>query len=145
MKETFSNTNLDSVGEISPKVQICNNEIAKFIQEIKRKHSITLDYTVLEISDVPHWAETFHVLARLNTQPEVQLTQVPVPGPAEMPNFSVPPLSADMGINHQQAEINRLTYVAQQWLKEAPQQYNQALTQYNHDRMNANTGRGRSF
>ena len=45
----FSNTNLDSVGEVSAKVRICNNEIAKFIQEINRKYDITLDYTVLEI------------------------------------------------------------------------------------------------
>ena len=41
----FSHTNLDSVSEVSPKVQIYNNEIAKS----NRKYSITLDYTALEI------------------------------------------------------------------------------------------------
>ena len=63
-KETFSNTNLDSVSELSPKVQSYNNEIANFILEINRKYSITPDYTVLEISEVAHLAETFQVLAR---------------------------------------------------------------------------------
>ena len=90
-------------------------------------------------------AETFQVLARSNAQPEVQPTQVPVLGPAEMPNFSVPPLTVNTGISHQQAEINRLTHVAKQWSTEAPCQYNQAPTHHNHDRINANTGRGRSI
>ena len=65
--------------------------------------------------EIPHWAETFQVLARLNTQPEVQPIQVPVLGPVEMRNFSVPPPSVNTGINHQLAKINRLTHVAQQW------------------------------
>ena len=43
------------------------------------------------MSKVPHWAETFQVLARSSAQPEVQPTQVLVSSPAEMPNFSVPP------------------------------------------------------
>ena len=115
----FSNTNIDTVSELSPKIQSYNNEIAKFIQEINRKYGITLDYTVLEISEVPHWAETFQVLARLNAQPEVQPTQVPVLCPAEMPNFSFPPLKLNTGLSHEQAEINRLTQVAQQWSTEA--------------------------
>ena len=118
-KETFINTNLYSVSEVSPKVQIYNNKIAKFIQKINRKYGITLDYTVLDISEVSHWPETFQVLARLNTQPEVQ-PQVPFLEPAEMPNFSVPPPSVYTSIKHQQAEINGLTHVAQQWSAEAP-------------------------
>ena len=100
---------------------------------------MTLDYTVLEISEVPHWAETCQVLAGSNTQPEVQPTQVLVFGPAEMPNFSGPPPSINTGLNHQQTEINRLTHVVQQWSTEAPQQYNQTPTHYKHDRMKAST------
>ena len=118
-KETFSNTNLDSVSEVSTKDQFCNNEIAKFIQEINRKCGISPDYTVLEVSEVPHLAETLQVLARSSAQPEVQPTQIPVLGPAEIPNFSVPPLPVNTGINHQQAEIYRLTLVTQQWSTEA--------------------------
>ena len=133
------------MSEVSTKVQIYNNEIAKFIQEINRKYGITLHYTVLEISEVPHWVEIFQVLARLNAQPDIQPTQVPVLRPAEMPIFFSALLSVNIGINHQQAEINRLTHVAQQWSTEAPQQYNQAPTHYSHDRMNASTARGRSI
>ena len=58
-KETFSNTNLDSVSKSSPKVYVYNKEIAKFMQEVNMKYSILIDYTVLEISEVPHWVETF--------------------------------------------------------------------------------------
>ena len=35
-----------------------NKEIAKFIEEINIKYGFILDYTVLEISEVPHWVET---------------------------------------------------------------------------------------
>ena len=55
---------------------------------------------MLEISEVPHWAETFQVLARSNAQPEVQPTQVPVQSPTEMPDFSVPPLPVNIDISH---------------------------------------------
>ena len=79
--------NLDSVCELSPKVWSHNVEKAQFIQEVNIKYGILLDYTVIEISDVPHWAETVQVLARSNAQQEVQPTQVPAPSPAEMPIF----------------------------------------------------------
>ena len=55
------------------------------------------------------------MLARLNAQSEVQPTQVPIPSPAEVPNFSVPPLPVNIDISHQKAEINSLTQVTQQW------------------------------
>ena len=71
-KETFSNTNLDSVSKLSPKVHAYNNEIAKFVQEVNIKYGILLDYTALEISEVLHSAETFQVLARSSVQQEVQ-------------------------------------------------------------------------
>ena len=82
------------------------------------------------------------MFARLNPQPEVQLSQVPVLGPAEMPDFSVLPLTLYTGISNQQAKINRLTQVAQQWSTEVPCQYNQATTHYNRDRI---TGKDRSI
>ena len=65
-EETFNNTSLDSVSELSPKVQSYNKEIAKFVQEINMKYGIILDYTLLEISEVTHWAETYQVLVRSN-------------------------------------------------------------------------------
>ena len=65
-KEMFSNTSLASVSELSPKVSSYNKETPTFIQEVNIKYGILLDYTVLEISEVPHWAETFQVLVRLN-------------------------------------------------------------------------------
>ena len=68
-KELLSNTNLDSVSELSPLVNSYNKEIAKFIQVLNIKYGILLDHIVLEILEVPHWAETFKVLARSNTQP----------------------------------------------------------------------------
>ena len=71
-KDTFSNTNLDSVSKLSPKVHMYNKEIAKFMQEVNIKYGILPDYSVLEISEVPHWAETFQVLARLIIQQEIQ-------------------------------------------------------------------------
>ena len=55
-------------------------------------YGILPDNTVLEILEVPHWAETFQVLVRMNMQPEVQPTQVPALSPAEMPILSFPPL-----------------------------------------------------
>ena len=86
-KGMFVSTNLDSISELSPKVQSYNVEIAKFIQEVNIRYGIFLGYTVLEISEVPHWAETFQLLVRLNAQPEVQPTQVPAPTPVEMQNI----------------------------------------------------------
>ena len=74
---------------------------------------------------------------------QVQPTQVPVPSPVEMPDFSVPPLPVNIDASHQQAEINMLTQVAQEWSVEATHQYNQAPTHYNQDRSSTDTGRGR--
>ena len=119
-KETFSNANLDSVSESSPKVHKYNKEIAKFVQEVNIKYGILLDYTVLEISEDPHWADTFQVLVSLNIQHEVQPTQVPAQ------NFSVLPLQVNIDLSHQQAEINKLMQVTQQLSAEGPCQYNQA-------------------
>ena len=85
-KEIFSNINLDSVSELSPKFQSYNKEIAKFIQVMNRKYGIKLDYTVLEISKVPHWAE----LGKTEHSTRSSTTQVLIQGLAEMPHFSVP-------------------------------------------------------
>ena len=63
-EETFSNTNLDSVSELLPKVHLYNKERAKFVHKINIKYSVLLDYTVLDISEVLHWAETFQVLVK---------------------------------------------------------------------------------
>ena len=36
------------------------------MQEVNVKYGILFDYTVLEISEDPHWAEIFQVLAKMN-------------------------------------------------------------------------------
>ena len=81
---------------------------------------------------------------RLNTQSKFNQTE-PVLGLEEMPNFSVPSLTVNTDTSHQQAEINRLTQVVQQWSTEVLHQCNQGPTHYNHNRINANTGRGRAI
>ena len=43
-KELFSNTNIDSVHKILPKISIYNNEIARFIEDINIKYGILLNY-----------------------------------------------------------------------------------------------------
>ena len=108
-KETFSNSNLDKISEIVPKVHSYNNEISKFIQEINIKYGILLNCTVLEVSEVLHWAETFKGLVRLNVHQEVHLTQCP------WPCLSPPPQQTNINLNHQWAEINMLMQVTQQW------------------------------
>ena len=44
---------------------------------------------------------------------------------ATAPNFSVPPLHGNVELSHQQAGINRLTQVTQQWSAKGPCKYNQ--------------------
>ena len=97
------------------------------------------------MSEVPHWAETFQEVARLKAKSEVQPTQVPVPSPAEMPDFSVPSPPISIDISHQQAEIKRLTQVAQQWSTEGLHQYNKAPPHYNQIGLAQINGRGRSI
>ena len=53
----FSNTNIDSTCEILPKISIYNNEIARFVANIK--YGISLNYAQLEVSEINHLAETF--------------------------------------------------------------------------------------
>ena len=144
-KETFSNTNLDSVSKLSPKVYMYNKEITKFFQDVNIKYGILLNYTVLKISEVPYWVETFQALVRSNVQPVVHPMQVPVWSLVEVQNVLVPPLPVIADLSHQQAEINRLTQVAQQWSAEGPCKYNQAPANYNQDRFSTNAGRGRSI
>ena len=122
-----------------------NKEIAKFIQEVNIKYGISLNFTVLEISEVPHWVETFQVLMRSNAQPEVQATQGPVLSPVEVQNFLVPPQPVIADLSHKQAEINKLTQVTQQWSAKGLYQYNQTPANYNQDRISTYAGRGRSI
>ena len=44
-KELFSNTNIDSVHKILPKISIYNNEVAGFVEDINIKYGILLNYT----------------------------------------------------------------------------------------------------
>ena len=51
----------------------------KLTQEVNVKYGITLDYTVLEVSEVPHMTKMFQVLTKMNVQQEAQPTQIPAP------------------------------------------------------------------
>ena len=83
-----------------------------------------------------HWVETFQISTYPSNQPEPQQSQAPqVPATephSESPNHPLPSLV------EQQAEIDRLTYVTQQWLTEEPCRVSEGPTHYN------NAGRGRS-
>ena len=41
-----------------------NKEIAIFAQEVNIRYGILIVYTVLEISEFPHWADTNQVLPK---------------------------------------------------------------------------------
>ena len=118
-KQNFNNINLGSINKALPIVCTYDQEIAKFIQEINIKYGISLDHTVLEVSKVPHGAKTFQVFVKTDIQQEAQSTLV------RTPNISAPPPQVNMELSHQEAEINRLTQVTQQWLTEGLHQYNQ--------------------
>ena len=64
-KNNFRIITLDSISETLLEVSAYNQEIAKFVQEVNVKYGISLDYTVLEVSEVPHWAKMFQVLAKM--------------------------------------------------------------------------------
>ena len=58
--------------------------------------------------------------------------------------FAVPLLQVNIDLSHQQAEIDRLMQVAQQWSAEGLCQYNQTPANYNKEKFSSNAGRGRS-
>ena len=124
-KATFSNVNLESVSEISPKVHEYNGEIAKCIQNINVKYGILLEFTVLEIPEVSHWVETFLVLKNWNVQQKTQSTPVPT--------TNLPP-QVNISLNLQQAEFDRVMQVVQQWSAEGPCQYHHTQANYNASR-----------
>ena len=68
----------------------------------------------MEISEIKHWAETFQVVFNTCSQSRQQL-QVPQITVA-VPSPKAPALS----LREQQEEINRLTYMAEQWSAEEP-------------------------
>ena len=95
-----------------------SNEIARFIEDINVKYGISLNYTHLEVSEIHHWAATFQISTNPSNQPELQQSHVPqilaTEPHSESPHHPLPSLVK------QQAEIDRLTYVAQQWPTEEP-------------------------
>ena len=87
--------------------------------------AITLNYTQLEISEIRHWAETFQIVVNTCSQPKQQQPQVPQISVA-VPNPQAPaPL-----LGEQWEEINRLIYVAEQWLAEEPCRVQEGTTYY---------------
>ena len=84
-----------------PKVHVYKQEIVKFIQEVSVRYGISLDYTVLEVSEVSYLAGTFQVLVTMNVQQETQPTQAPAP------NFSCMPAQVNVNLSHQQVESDR--------------------------------------
>ena len=109
------------------------------MQEINLKYGILLNYTVLEVSEVLHLAETLQVLVRSNIQQEVQPTQTTAQ------NFVAPPPQVNRNLCHQQVEINRMMQVAQQWSVEGQCQYNQLPVNQMQDSYNTYAGRQRSI
>ena len=75
-KELFSNTNIDSMCKILPKLSVYNNELARFIEDINIKYRILFNYTQLEVSEINHWVETFQISTIPSNQPEAQQSQV---------------------------------------------------------------------
>ena len=96
---------MDSVSEVTPKVCEYNNDINNFIQNFNVKYGILLEFTILKIPEVSHWAETFPVLRNSNGHQETQ--------PAPVSTTNMPP-QVNISLNHQQDESDRLTQVAQQ-------------------------------
>ena len=134
-KESFSNTNIESVCEILTKISMYNNERAMFVEDINVKYGILLNYAELEVSEIHHWAETFQISTNPSNQSEPQQSQVPpVPGTEPCSESLCHLLPKLM---EQQAEIDRLTYMAEQWSTEEPCRVNEGMTHYN------NAGRGR--
>ena len=69
-KELFNHVKVDSIKEVSPKIDVYNNTIVWYL-----KYSVALSYTHLEVSEIGHWAETFQV-ATLSIN--LQQTQQPI-------------------------------------------------------------------
>ena len=77
-RNDFGNINIDSMKEALPKFSIYNNTIAKFVEEINSKYSMTFTFTHLELCEVRHWAKMFQVASGNNEGPEPsQPQQVP--------------------------------------------------------------------
>ena len=110
--------------------------MARFIEDINIKYGILLNYTQLEVSEVHHWVETFQISTIPGNQPGPQQPQVPQVAAtkphSELPHHPLP------SVVEQQAEIDRLTYVAQQWAIEEPHRVSEGPTCY------SKIGRGRS-
>ena len=84
-KELFSNTNIGSVHKILPKINIHNNEIARFVEDVNIRYGILLNYTQLKVSKIHHLAETFQITTSTSSQPKPQqphTSQVATTGPS---------------------------------------------------------------
>ena len=124
IKATFTNVNLDRVSKDTLSICEYNNEINKFAQNIHVNYGILLEFTVLEIPEVSHWAETFQVLTNSNGHQETQ------PAPVSTTNQ---PTQVNVILNQQQDEIDRLVQVMQQWSAEGLCQYHHTQqTKYKH-------------
>ena len=124
--ELFCNVNIYSVHEILPKINKYNKKIAKFVEDVNIKYGIQLNYTQQEVSEIKHWAETFKVVVNTSSQSEqqqVQVLQIAVAVPS--------PQTATPFLRQQEEDINKLTYVAEQWSAEEPCRINEGITHYN--------------
>ena len=124
-RELFSKVNIDSLCEVLPKINEYNWEIAKFVEDINAKYGIALKYTQLEISEIKHWAETFEVVVNTCSQPGQQQPQVP------QITAAVPSPQAPSPSLREQQEINRLTYMEEQWSAEEAHRLNEGAAYYN--------------
>ena len=107
----FSNVNVESIKEVLPKISVYNETIARYMEGINLKYDITLSYMHLEVSEIGHWPEMFQMATCSNDQPQ--------PSQPRQQTFQVTTTSPEVqALLHrdQQAEIDRLTSVAAQWL-----------------------------
>ena len=124
--ELFSDTNIDIVHEILPIFSIYNNEIARFVEDINIKCEMSLKYTQLEVSEIHYWVETFQISTIPNNQPEAQQSQV---SSVQATEQCAEPLHHTLpSLMEQQAEIDKLTYVTQEWSTDEPCRFSEGPT-----------------
>ena len=113
-KELFDHINIDSIKEVLPKIDMCNNTKAWYIEDINLKYGVALSYTHLEVSEIGHWAKTFQVATHSNN---LQQPHHPIQNQQQQAlQVSTMALQVQVqSLRDQQAETDRLTNVAAQW------------------------------
>ena len=115
-KELFDHVNIYSIKEVLPKIDVYNNTIVRYVEDINLKYGVALSYTHLEVSEIGHWAEMFQV-ATLSNNPQ-QPQQPPQNQQQALQVSTITPQVQIQSLRDQQVEIDRLTIVAANWSTE---------------------------